>query len=148
MLDDEEREKVVASPHAGRVLAAHVARPTVRLQIFAAKLIDSGPFAVLLFSAGVALLRLGGRDASPLDSALPWLRRGSLAAIAWAVGQPVSNSLMAAVLSPGTPSGGHWYVMFDLVDIGTALMLAVAAYATVWALEGGLKAQRELADFV
>ncbi|MGT2515012.1 hypothetical protein ACVOMT_13015 [Sphingomonas panni] len=147
LLDDDERA-TITGPAEEQALAAYVARPIVRVGIFGVKMIHSAPFAILLFGVGTALRHLGGRGDNQLERALPWLRRASLAAIVWAVAQPVSNSLMASLLSPGTPAGPYWYIEFDLVDILTALMMAIAAYATVWALEGGLRAQRELADFV
>lgn len=102
----------------------------------------------MLFSIGLALRRLGGKRCEPLAEALPWLRRASLAAMIWAIGRPLSDSLMVSLLSPGTPEGRQWAITVDMLDIGTALMLTVAAYATVWALEAGLEAQRDLERFV
>lgn len=148
MLDDDEQAKVVVTPGADRAIAAHVARPIVRAGIFGVSMIEAAPFALLLAGVGLALLRLGGRGSDPIAEALPWLRRGSLAAIVWAVSQPVSQSLMASLMSPGTPSGPHWYIQVDLVDVATGLMLAIAAYAAIWALEAGLQAQRDLAEIV
>ncbi|MFD1788990.1 hypothetical protein ACFSC3_15600 [Sphingomonas floccifaciens] len=148
MLDDDEKAKVVATPGAEQKLDAYVGRPIVRAGIFGVTLIDSVPFATLLLGVGIALRRLGGRGENPVAQALPWLRRASLAAIVWALAQPVSNSLMASLLSIGTPSGPHWYITINLVPIGTGLMLAIAAYATIWALESGLQAQRDLDAFV
>ncbi len=148
MLDDDEMAKVQASPVAERIFDAHVARPIVRLGIAGITAIESVPFAILLLGVGVGLRRLGGRADDPLARALPWLRRASQAALVWAVARPLSESLMESLLSIGTPSGAHWYINVDLLDIGTAVMLGSAAYATVWALEAGLRAQRDLAEIV
>ncbi|MGN7159974.1 hypothetical protein [Sphingomonas sp. SAFR-052] len=148
MLDNDERLKVAASPEAERRLSAHVSRPIVRAGLLGVVLIGSAPFALLLLGVGAALRHLGRRSRNPLGRALPWLRRASLAAIVWAIAQPVSASLRASLLSLGTPSGGYWYITVDFADIGIGLMLAMAAYATIWALEAGIRAERELADFV
>ncbi|MEG3091452.1 hypothetical protein U1703_08220 [Sphingomonas sp. PB1R3] len=123
-------------------------RPSVRTGMIGVTALDEGPFALMLFSIGLALRRLGGKRREPLAEALPWLRRASLAAMIWAIGRPLSDSLTVSLLSPGTPEGRQWAITVDMLDIGTALMLTVAAYATVWALEAGLEAQRDLERFV
>ncbi len=139
---------VQASPAAERRFEAYAMRPLVRAGIAGVTALDDGLFAAILLCVGLALRRLGDRRGEPLSRALPWLRRASLAAMIWAIGRPVSDSLMETLLSPGTPEGGQWAITVDLLDIGAALMLAIAAYATVWAIEAGLKAQRDLERFV
>jgi len=148
LLDEDTMKTVQASPTTEQIFDAHVAHPWVRTGIIGVTALDKGPFALMLFSIGLALRRLGGKRREPLAEALPWLRRASLAAMIWAIGRPLSDSLMVSLLSPATPEGRQWAITVDLLDIGTALMLAVAAYATVWALEAGLKAQRDLERFV
>ncbi|WP_294299318.1 hypothetical protein [uncultured Sphingomonas sp.] len=148
MLDDDVQAEVEAAPGGEAKLAIYIDRSVVRAGIFGVSLIDSLPFAALLMGVGIALRRLGSARGNRLGQALPWLRRASLAAILWAFAQPISQSLMASLLSPGAPEGEYWYFMVDFVDVGTGLMLAIAAYAAVWALEGGLKAQRDLDEFV
>lgn len=148
LLSDDERPPVVATPVATRQFAAHVARPLVRLGLAGVELVESGPFVLLLAGVGLALRRLGGRAPDPLARALPWLRLASVAAIIWALARPLADSLLAMLLSPGTPGGAHWQLSVDLAEVGIALMLAVAAYATIWALEAGLRAQQDLESFV
>ncbi|WP_240500094.1 hypothetical protein [Sphingomonas montana] len=148
LLEEDDRASVMASGDAERAFDAHVARPIVRLGLVGVDLVESGPFAMLLLGVGLALRRLGGRGEGTFARALPWLRRASIAAILWAIARPVSDSLMAMLLAPGTPSGARWQVSVDLVEVGTALMLAIAAYATVWALEAGVRTQQDLAEIV
>lgn len=148
LLDDDERAAVTASSGAVARFDAHATRPLVRAGLGGIGLLRSGPFAVLLLGVSLALRRLGARRGDPLADALPWLRIGSLAAIASAVTAPIGESLTESLLSHGTPEGARWVISLDFNAIGTQLLLAVAAYATVWALEAGLKAQRDLAEIV
>ena len=148
LLDADVVAKVQSSPAAQQTYATYVHRPLVRLGIVGIMLIETGPFAMLLVGVGMALRSLGGGGREALARALKWLRRASQAALAWAVARPISDSLMDSLLSAGTPDGAQWQISIDSANIGTALMLGIAAFATVWALEAGLKAQRDLADFV
>lgn len=148
LLEEEVMRAVQASPTAERRFDAYAARPLVRAGIAGVTALDDGPFALILLCVGLALRRLGGKEGQPLAAALPWLRRAALMAVIWAIGRPVSDSLMVMLLSPGTPEGGQWAITIDLLDIGSALMLGIAAFATVWAIEAGLKAQRDLDRFV
>lgn len=142
------QRQVRASPAATAAFDAYTARPLVRLGMLAAIAASSAPFALLLFGVGLALRRLGGSGQDALGAALPWLRRASIFAIVWAVAGPLAPSLIGMLYYPGTPAGAHWYFVLNLQGWGTGLLLALAAYAAVWALEAGLSAQRELDDFV
>lgn len=148
LLDEDDRTSVAASAAARRTFDAYAARPLVRLGLVGVEAIQTGPFALLLLGVGLALRRLGGRKEGQLARALPWLRLAALAAIGWALARPVADSLMAMLLAPGTPGGRRWQLSVDVGDIGIALMLGIAAYAAVWAIESGLQAQRDLDDFV
>lgn len=148
LLDEEDRLLVGASPAALRRFDAHVARPAVRMGLAGVAVLDTLPFALLLFGVGAALRRLGGRGAGSLPAALRWLRLASLAAIIWALAQPFHETAVETLLSPGTPSGSQVKVVIYLGDIAKGLLLALAAYAAVWAIEAGLRAQRDLDDFV
>lgn len=149
LLDEEDRAVVAASPGNLRRFLAHVERPDVRVALFGIQQMRAVPFALLILCVGMALRRLGGRAADPLARALPWLRRGSIAAIIWAIFQPLAASLTATVLTSGMPDADYaFYIAADWGEVGTALMLALAAFATVWALEAGVQAQRDLAEIV
>lgn len=147
-LSTEDQAQVAASPAAQRRFDDYLATRLVRAGLAGVAVLETVPFAVLLMSVGLALRRFGGRAADPLARALPWLRRASIAAIAGALAGPFHDSLLVMLLYPGTPAGPHWMIVLDFQSMALALMLAVAAYATVWALEAGLRAQRELAEIV
>lgn len=148
LLDENDRTTLAASPDRARAFAAHVAQPRVRIGIMAIRAIKAVPFSFMVMGIGIALLRLGGRSGDPLARALPWMRRASIAAILWALAKVLVDSLMATVLSAGLPEGFTYYFAAEWNEVGTALMLALAAYAMAWALEAGIKAQRDLDEFV
>lgn len=148
LIDSDERLRVEASPAAMRTFKAYAAQSWVRWGLAGIEAIDCLPFGALLFSLGVALRRLGGRGADPLQRALPWLRRASVAAIVWTLAHAVYESAVESWLSPGTPAGATLRPVFYLADIAAGLLLSLAAYAAIWAIEAGLRAQRDLDDFV
>ena len=101
----------------------------------------------LLLAIGVTLSRLGRLGHQVLAGALPWLRRGALAGLLWAIAQPLADAVRAILLFPVMPSAGR-SIPLDLTIAGPALLLAVAAYAVAWALDAGVQAERDLATFV
>ncbi|WP_375428531.1 hypothetical protein [uncultured Sphingomonas sp.] len=148
LLPDAEQASVTAEPAARARFAAYLARPLVRAGLAGLILLDEGFLVFLFVAVGLTLRRLGQRGGHVLARALPWLKRGALAAVFWAAAQPLTDSLRAMLLLPGTPSGASWYIAIDLTIAGPALLLAIAAYAVAWALEAGIRAERDLADFV
>ncbi len=148
LLDRDVRLTVEATPATRQRFDAYVARPGVRLALAAADAIDSLPFGVLLLCIGVALRQMGKGSADALARALPWLRRASLAAIVWTILSPFYDTAVESILSPGTPTGPtiQFFIYGSSIAIGA--LLATAAYVAIWALEAGLRAQRDLADFV
>ncbi|WP_097063904.1 hypothetical protein [Sphingomonas guangdongensis] len=147
VLPREIQTQVRSSPDALARFEAYRRRPLVRVGALGVAAVSLVPFAGLLFGVGLALRRLGG-GGDALGQALPWLRRASLAAIVWALSSPLAESLEVMLLYPGTPAGAHWHIVLDPKSIMTGLMLAVAAYAAVWAMEAGVQAQRDLAEIV
>lgn len=150
LLDEQDRTIVAASVENSRRFAAYVARPRTRMMLAAIRQVKAIPFVCLILGIGLALRRLGGRHSDPLARALPWLRRASIAAILWALSMPVVDSLTATVLAHGLPNDedAFYFAVTDWTEVNSALMLAIAAYATIWAIETGLRAQRDLDDFV
>ncbi|WP_448661910.1 hypothetical protein ACG3SL_14635 [Sphingomonas sp. CJ20] len=148
LLAQEVRVLVIASPEAQARFETYVARPEIRLGLAGVEAVSKLPFAVLLFSVGLALRRLGGRGAGTLPQVLRWLRRASIAAIFWALTDPLYQSLLESLLSGGTPTGPVWQTSIYLAQMAAPLLLAIAAYAAVWAIEAGLQAQRDLDSFV
>jgi hypothetical protein len=147
VLPREVQAQLRSSPDALARFEAYRRRALVRVGALGVAVVSLVPFAALLLGVGLALRRLGGGGGA-LRQALPWLRRASLAAILWAVSSPLAESLHVMLLYPGTPAGAHWHIVFDLQSILTGLMLAVAAYAAVWAMEAGVQAQHDLAEIV
>ena len=148
LLGEEVRPQIWASAEARHTFLAYVARPSVRLGLAAIDAIDTVPFALLLLSVGLALRRLGGHGVDAPAKALRWLRLASIAAIVWALARPVYESLLQTLLSAGTPSGAELQISIYLGDVATVLLLAIAAYAAIWAVEAALRTQRDLDDIV
>ncbi|MET0247699.1 MAG: hypothetical protein ABW182_13195 [Sphingomonas sp.] len=148
LLDQDVRTAVLATPAALHRFEAYVARPDVRVRLAAIEAINLGPFALLLIGVGLAMRRLGGAGPESLSRALRWLRLSAIAAIVWALTSPVYESLLATILSPGTPNGEKLELYIYLDRIGGGLLLALAAYAAIWAIEAGLQARRDLDGFV
>lgn len=124
------------------------AEPGVRIGLAAIILLESGPMAILFLAVGMALRRLGQKRHHALANALPWLRRASRAAITLAIARILCPVFQAGLLYNGV---GGSRALSNPIQLDTAfllLLLAFAAYATIWALEAGIRAERELADFV
>lgn len=148
LLPEAEQKRLMGNPEAQARFAAYVARSWVRTGLAALTLMEEGLLVFLFVAVGLTLRRLGARRDQALASALPWLRRGAMAGLLWAAAQPLTDSVRTMLLYPGTPTGASWFIGIDLTVAGPALLLAIAAYATAWALEAGMRAERDLADFV
>ncbi len=150
LLDEEDRAIVTASFANERRFTAYVEEPHTRLILAAIKSLSSLPFVGLIFGVGLALRRLGSNKDDPLAYALPWLRRASVAAVLWTLSMPLVDSLTATNLAHGLPTDDYafYFAIEDLTEVCSAVMLAIAAYSTIWAVETGLRAQRDLDDFV
>lgn len=150
LLDQDVLVQVAATPQRLQTFEAFVHRPDVRLKLAALQAINLGPFAFLLAGVGLALRRLGaaGAGVDALGQALRWLRLSSLAAVLWALTSPIYESLLATLLSAGTPTGQQVETYIYLDKIGGGLLLALAAYVAIWAIEAGLAARRDLDNFI
>lgn len=145
---DESRPVLTASASARATFERHIARLPVRLGLMATGLIDGLPFAALMVAVSVALRKLAARRGNDLTGALPWLRRGAIAALIMVMASPIAASIEAMILFPGTPSGPMWYFEVDFLRLGFDLLLASAAFAVVCALDAGSRAERDVAAFV
>lgn len=145
---EEARPALAASRPAQSMFAQHIDRLPVRLGLGAVQLIYGLPFAAIMAAVGFALRRLAARKGDDLASALPWLRRAAIAALFMAVATPMADSLEAMILFPGTPFGPMWYVEVDFRRLLFDLLLAFAAFAVVWVLDAGSRAERDVAAFV
>ncbi len=148
LLPDETMARLRSDAKAREQFDRWVAEPGVRVGLAVIVLLESGPMAILFLAVGMALRRLGQRRHHALADALPWLRRASRAAITLAITRIMCPVLQAGLLYNGV---GGSQALSNPIDLETAfllLLLAFAAYATIWALEAGIRAERELADFV
>lgn len=148
LLPENDRALLSGDPGAQARLATYVAQPLVHAGWAALTLVDEGPLIFLFVAVGLTLRRLGKPGEHVLTHALPWLKRGAFAGVLWAIAQPLTGSLRTMLLYPGTSNGPSWFIGIDLTVAGPALLLAIAAYATAWALEAGVRAERDLAKFV
>ena len=148
LLSQEVRLQVEASAKARSSFSAYVALPGVRLGLAAIEAIISLPFGLLLACVGLALRRLGAPGEDAMVEALQWLKRGSAAAVIWALASPVYETLVESFLSPGTPTGPTLQIVVNLAYITTSLLLALAAYAVTGAMETAIRNQNELDGFV
>jgi hypothetical protein len=128
-------------------LASYVSRPMVRAGLAGLVLVGEGLMVFLLLAIGLALHRLGSRENHVLAAALPWLRRGAAASLVWAIAQPLAGVVRAIMLFPAIPDDAR-SIPIDLTVAGPALLFAIAAYAVAWALEAGIRAERDLSSFV
>jgi hypothetical protein len=145
---EDTRAELSGSGTAQAAFERHLARPLVRAGLAAVELTRSLPFAALMLGIGMALRELATRKENDLARALPWLRRASLAAILMAVAEPVAASAQAMIAYPGTPTGPMWYVEVNFRDLAFDLLLALAAFAVVWALDAGSQAEQDMATIV
>lgn len=147
-LPDEAKRTIESSPAARSAFAAYANQPLVALLLGAITVLNVTPFAILMLFAGLALRQLGALRADALAAALPCLRSASFAAMAMAVVKPLTASLTAMLLLPGTPLGRMFWIEVDFVALGQQLLLAAALFAVVWAIDAGSRAARDIADFV
>lgn len=148
LLPDETLAGLKSDTEARDQFDQWVAKPGVRVGLAGIVLLQSGPMAILFLAVGMALRRLGQKRHHALADALPWFRRASRAAVTLAVARILCPVLQAGLLYNGV---GGAKALSDPIELDSALLLlllAFAAYATIWALEGGIRAERELADFV
>lgn len=147
LLPERAQAAIQRDTKATADLASYVARPMVHVGLAALVLGEEGLMVFLLLAIGLALHRLGSRENHALAGALPWLKRGAAASLLWAIAQPLAGMVRAILLFPALPDGAR-SISIDLTVAGPALLLAIAAYAVAWALEAGIRAERDLASFV
>lgn len=148
MLPDETRLILNRDPVARGKFLAWMAKPGVHAGLAALIFLEFVPMMILLFSIGMALRRLGERKRHALTLALPWLRRASRADIALAVARLVVPVPTAILLHQGVDQDDIVLPGIELSNTLVLLLLTIAIHAVIWALEAGIRAERELADFV
>lgn len=145
VLSEEQRTAIAGDPQLRARAEARSAMPGVRIGLGALALLETGPIVVVLLSVGLALRRLGSRGDHVLIQTIPWLKHASRAALVWAVVSVFVQGMRSALLVPGS---ADIQVSVDLTQAPLPVLLSVAAYAIAWALEAGIYAERDLANFV
>jgi len=147
LLPDDRRTVLQHDPQAFAALAAYVGQPLVRIALACLVVVRDGLMVLLLLAIGATLRRLGRLGERVLEEALRWFRRGALAALLWSIAQPLTDVVQAVLLLPALPEKAA-SIPVNLTVAGPALLLAIAAYAIAWALEAGVRAERDLAAFI
>lgn len=148
ILPEAARAAVLGDPVAHRHYDNWLAKPGVRTGLAAINLFQFGPMIFLFLSVGAALRAMGRQGGQGLERALPWLRHASRAAILLAVAQLLVRFLRSALLYAGMDRPELLDFTIDFNAMLLPLLMASAAYATVWALQAGIRAERDLASFV
>ena len=145
LLTEDEQAEVARDPALRRHADAQAARVGVRVGLALVGFAADAPVVVVLLAVGLALRRLGTRGDRVLMRAVAWLKLASRAAVIWTVVQILHRGFRSFLIWWGSD-----YLRFpiDLNHVPLPLLLSIGAYATAWALEAGLRAERDLADFV
>ena len=149
-LDEDVRAELLATPGAEVRFADHLDSVPVQAGLAIVTIARGLPIAVLLFGVAMAL-RVFGRVLeahADFGRALRWLRITAWASLVAAIWPAIDSLLRSALLLPGTPYGAGWMIEADFAPLGLHLLLAAATFAVVWALDAGLRAQRDLAEIV
>lgn len=148
LLPDDARAALARDAAALVHYGDWVARPDVRVGLAGLTLLEHGPVVFLFVAIGVVLRRLGERRKHVLARALPWLRYASRAAVVLALARLVVGGLRSALLYPALDHAETVRFPLDVNGMTLPLLLAFGVYTTVWALEAGIRAERDLAEFV
>ena len=148
LLPDETRLMLGSAPEARNKYLAWMEKPAVHAGLAALILLEYAPMTILLLAVGMALRRLGERKHNALTLTLSWLRRASRAAIALAVARLIVPLPTAILLYQGLDQPDIVLPRIDLSNTLVLLLLTGTVRAVIWALEAGIRAERELADFV
>ena len=145
-LDAEELQAMSASPAAAERFADYVKQWPIEIGGAVLSVLSTLPFALLMFAVAMALRAFG--TARGIASGIRWMRLAGWAAIGAALASPLIGLLWSVLLLPGTPHGPGFRIEIDSGPLMLHLLLAFASFAVVWALDAGLRAQRDLAEIV
>ena len=145
-LDAEELQAMLASPAAAERFADYVKQWPIEIGVAVLSVLSTLPFALLMFAVAMELRAFG--TARGIASGIRWMRLAAWAAIVAALAPPLIGLLRSILLLPGTPHGPGYRIEFDGGPLMLHLLLAFATFAIVWALDAGLRAQRDLAEIV
>ena len=115
--------------------------------LFASELARTLPLVVLYWTLALALLGLGRTGGSD-PAAIRWLRRAATAAAVLVLAKPLAESLQATAIAPAVGGGAGWRFAIVGSDVPLDLLLVGVAWVAAWAIEQGMRARAELAEYV
>lgn len=121
-------------------------RPRTKAALFAGEAVHAIP-AFLLFLSLAAVSRAFAR-AQGYAPIIRWLRRAAAWSLALVFAKPVSDTIRATALSPFRAGGERISICFDANPFFWGLLLAGAAWVSVWALDQARRTEAELAEIV
>ncbi len=134
------------SPARAAELARFLDRPGTKIALFAGEAVHAIPAFLLFISlAAVSRAFAGAQGYAPI---IRWLRRAAAAALALVFAEPLSDSIRATALSPFARGGEQVSICFDAGPFLWGLLLAGAAWVSVWALDQARRTEAELAEIV
>lgn len=134
-------------PRLTTAIAARAKSPPGHRMLVAAELARALPLVALYWMLGLALLALS-RSVGVDPVAIRWLRRAATAAAVLVLAKPVAYSLQATAILPAIDGDNTWRFSIIGTDVPSDLLLAGAAWVAAWAIEQGLTARTELAEYV
>lgn len=143
---ESARQKARRTPGSEQRILERIRLPEVKLMLFIASAVRAIPFFVMFLGFAMALRSFARAGFN--RGGVRWLRRSALAAIVWTVAQPVAMSIRQTAFSPITHGRELRHLVFDSSALILGILIAGAAWLTVWALEEAVTMQRELEEYV
>jgi len=143
-----ESEAAALTQGARARLDAKLREPGIRRILFLAEMLRAVP-SFLLFVGLAMAARHFAREWTLGAGALAWLRRAAVAALAAVLAEPLADTIRATALSPIITGGaGELFLVFDVPAFLSGLLLAGAAWLSVWAFYHVRQVETELAQIV
>lgn len=146
LLESSQRAKAWQTPGSAERIVERIRLPKVKLMLFVDHAVRAIPFFFLFLGLAMALrsfARMGFNHGGVL-----WLKRSALAAMVWALAQPVATSIRHAAFSPITLGREMRQVVLSGDSLIFGLLIGGAAWVTLWALDQALTMQRDLEGYV
>jgi hypothetical protein len=142
---------MLARPEASRGeidqrMLQQMERPKVALMLHGARLIQLAPFLALFASLALAFRSLATTGFSPY--AIRWMRRAAFASIFLVLFEPVADSVRLTAFSAAIHGREHLIARIEPMELLWSLLIAGAAWASLWALQEALALRKDLEKFV
>jgi hypothetical protein len=121
-------------------------RPKVAVMLHSARFIQFAPFFALFASLALAFRSLASSGFSRY--AIRWMRRAAVASILLVLLEPVADSLRLTAFSAAVHGREHLMVRIEPMELLSSLLIAGAAWASLWALQEALALRKDLEKFV